>query len=414
MSGQTGGAGGELVFRTAAQTLARRVGLRLDAGERGRLERSVREEAEARRSSVEDYVASLARDAQALQGLLDRVTVQETSFFRDPAQFEALAEHVVPTLPPPVTIWSAGCSNGQEPYSLAMVLEEAGVPEWRVIATDISTKAIERTERGRYAERELRGLSPRRRDRHLRRVDGEWEVVPSLRERVTVLRHNLAAEPPPFDPGTCPVVFCRNVLIYFTERDLLAVLHRLDRWLPPAGFLFLGFSESLWQVTDAFRAERIGEAFVYRPASAAAPAVERDRPRRSPEPGRPRREAPSPRTSDVSRPRRRPLAAAMPGADGGGEMAALLSAGEAALSAGALSEAVDAFRRAVYLDPERPVAHLYLGLALEAAGDHKAATRAYAAARAAVDRNPTAEVETALEGYRVEELCRLLEDKLGR
>ena len=147
----TGGA--DNASTDAARLLARRVGLHLDPSLRGRLSRCVAHEAEQAGLDVQTYVASLDADGVALQHLLNRVTVQETSFFRDSAQFDALTHHVLPTLNEPVRVWSAGCANGQEPYSIAMVLQELGCSDARVYATDISTQALERTRRARYSER---------------------------------------------------------------------------------------------------------------------------------------------------------------------------------------------------------------------------------------------------------------------
>ena len=96
--------------------------------------------------------------------------MQETAFFRHPEQFEVLARDVLPTLPQPVKIWSAGCANGQEPFSLAMLLEEQGIAG-SVIGTDLSTTALQRTVAARYVTRELSGLSPRRIARHLTRTE---------------------------------------------------------------------------------------------------------------------------------------------------------------------------------------------------------------------------------------------------
>ncbi|MEA3019184.1 MAG: chemotaxis protein methyltransferase CheR, partial [Actinomycetota bacterium] len=255
----------------AGRLLSRRVGLRLDPAIRGRLARAVRDEAIRCGDDESTYVARLETDPELLQHLLNRVTVQETSFFRDPGQFAALAEHVLPALRAgggPVRVWSAGCSNGQEPYSLAMTLAESGIDDWGVIASDISTNALGRTRRARYRERELRGLSAARRSRFLSSVGvDEWEIVPSLRERVTLVQHNLAADAPPFEPGACQVVFCRNVLIYFQHDDVVAFLDRVATRLPATGHLFLGYSESLWQVTDRFQLIRLGDAFAYQQGS---------------------------------------------------------------------------------------------------------------------------------------------------
>ncbi|MBV9664952.1 MAG: protein-glutamate O-methyltransferase CheR [Actinobacteria bacterium] len=404
----------------AARLLARRVGLRLDPAIRGRLSRCVAEEATAHRVDAADYVGRLDEDPALLQDLLNRVTVQETSFFRDPGQFAALRT-ILPEVTSPLTIWSAGCANGQEPYSLAMTLAEAGVPAWQIVATDLSTRALSRTRKARYAERELRGLDDGTRDRHLFRVGSEWQVTDALRTRVEARHHNLVAEPPPFEPGTCDVVFCRNVLIYFRQEDVVAFLERLALWMRPGAWLFLGYSESLWQVTDRFQLVRVGDSFVYRhrdpherPAQVALdrqPATRNQnrRPRPAPAPRAPR-----------PRPDRPHVTFGRTGADSapdgpkveGGGVKELLAAGEAAMNEADYPLAVATFRKAAYIDPDQPVAHLHLGLALEAAGEAASARRAFGAARAGLDRSGTAAVEAVLEGYHVDELVRLLDAKL--
>ncbi|MEY2478353.1 MAG: chemotaxis protein methyltransferase CheR [Actinomycetota bacterium] len=396
---------GDRALEDVGRLLSRRVGLRLDPAIRGRLERAVRDQAASHGEDESAYVAGLEADPARLQELLNRVTVQETSYFRDPGQFAALATHVLPTLQASgerVHIWSAGCANGQEPYSLAMILAESGIADWHVTASDLSTDALSRTRAARYTERELRGLSARRRAQYLLQGDGEWQVVPELRDRVTIIRHNLAADPPPFTAGQCQVVFCRNVLIYFGHDDVVAFLDRLKAWLPPTAHLFLGYSESLWQVTDRFQLIRLGDAFAYRPAT-NAPIAE---PRHVPEP-RTRPAAPAPSQERRRRPRPAP-----PDPMPRQGMVELMADGEAALGRGEHAAAVTAFRKAAYLDPDHPIAHLNLGLALEVAGDGPASRRAYAAARAAIDRCDTAAVEATLEGYQLDGLTRLLEQKL--
>ena len=402
-----------------ARLLSRGVGLRLDPTIRARLARAVRDEAAARELDLATYVARLAVHPKDLQELLNKVTVQETSFFRDQGQFAALAAHVLPALRAkgrPVLAWSAGSSNGQEAYSLAIALAESGIADWRIIASDISTKALARVQGARYDEREVAGLSPERRRRFLAPVAGQqdrWEIVESLRRRVTGVRHNLAADPPPFEPHTCQVVFCRNVLIYFGTHDVVAFLDRLSSWLDPDAHLFLGYSESLWQVTDSFHVMRLGDAFVYRPGprsdppAAVAPpaAVPRQPPaRQGPRP------APTTRAQASPPPRTAPPPAAPPGRDP--EAVRLLAAGEAALAAGDHPGAVGAFRKAAFLDPDHPIAHLHLATALELSGDAAAARRAYAVARAAIDRCDPTVIEATLEGYQVQELVGLLDAKI--
>jgi len=404
----------EAAFDEAARVLARRVGLRLDPAVRGRLAGAVREEARRTGESVTRYVSQLERDPAALQHLLNRVTVQETSFFRDPGQFSAFAKVLLPALSAagaPVRVWSAGCANGQEAYSLAMVLVESKLKDWQVIATDISTKALARTAAARYTERELAGLSPARRARHLVPVDGipgTWEVAPALRKRVVGMRQNLSADPPPVPAGQCQVVFCRNVLIYFGHDEVVAFLNRLSAWLPAGGHLFLGYSESLWLVSDRFHLVRLGDAFVYRngPAEHSGAA------------NRPIPEGKSPPAPAVHREAKLSLSASpspqlrlSPSAHA--VSPGMLAVGEAAMGAHDYAGAVTAFRKAAFLNPDQPVAFLSLGLALEAMGDVAAAQRAYAAARASVERCDAAEIEATLEGYRLDEFTRLLDQKAG-
>jgi chemotaxis protein methyltransferase CheR len=311
-----------------------------------------------------------------------------------------------------------------------MVLAESGLPQWQVVATDISTKALARTAEARYGTHELAGLSPERRDRYLVPVAGAsdaWEVAPSLRKKVLAFRHNLAADPPPLPAGRCHVVFCRNVLIYFGHDDVVAFLNSLAAWLPPGAHLFLGYSESLWLVSERFHLVRLGDAFVYRNGPAPGAAATRQASAKGA--ARPAGATPQSPTAEVSPPPRPASAAARPAsaaarAAGAARApspvprlepneAGLLAEGEAAMGAGDYAGAVIAFRKAAFLDPDQPVAHLSLGLALEATGDRAAAQRAFTAARAAVDRGDTAAIETTLEGYRLDEFTRLLDLKTG-
>jgi chemotaxis methyl-accepting protein methylase len=363
--------------RAAARLLAERTGLRVSGGLDGRLAACVDRAARARGEAAERYVAGLAADPVAFQRLLDCVTVQETAFFRHPEQFAALERHVLPQLQPPVVVWSAGCSNGQEAYSLAMVLADSGCQDWEVLATDISTTALDRTMAARYTLAELSGLPPVRR-RWLRQVGELWEVDPALRRRVRVERANLVRPWFPGEPGRCQVVFCRNVLIYLARAEATAFLDRLADWLVPGGLVFLGYSESIVAPAGRLRTERLGDAYVLRQTARPGP--------------RP--------TTTVALP-------ALP------EAGAMVASGEAAAARGDLEAAVGAFRKATYLDPDQPVGHFQLGLALEAAGDARGARRAYAAARAALERCDPDVLEAGLEGWRPSELDGALRAKLG-
>jgi chemotaxis protein methyltransferase CheR len=384
---------------SAASLLGRRIGLRVEGSMRARVERAVRDGAAARGESPDDHVRGLAADPARLQALIDVVTVQETRFFRDPQHFDVLVRRALPNLPGAGVIWSAGCASGQEAWSLAIALEEAGAGDWRVLATDVSSQALERAEAGRYSEREIAGLSTARRTRFLRRCsDGTWEVGARLRRRVHVRAHNLAEEPPPTEAGACHVVFCRNVLIYLDPDATARTLDALRERMPDDGWLFVGASESLTEGLRSFAPQRVGAAYVYRP-----------RPRR-----RVGRTAAEPRPAAPERPPP-PAAAADDGATttaGPGPTAReplpapgdLLADAEAHAAAGRLEQAAAAFRKASFLAPDDPRPLLGLGLTLER-DDRRGAARAFRAARAALARAGT---DDALG----DELARLLDLKL--
>ena len=388
----------DVLLDHAAELMDRELGLRPDRSLRGRLQRCLRDEAAARGEDLAGYVGRLGADPSARQGLYDRLTVQETAFFRHPGQFQALADRVLRGIDGPATIWSAGCSNGQEPYSLAMALDEQAVPG-SVIATDVSTQALRRTSEASYHSRELTGLSPARRDRYLTGGPGDrWEVCKGLRDRVTVQHHNLITDPLPDHVARCQVVFCRNVLIYFSTEHVTAFLTRLAGALAPGACLFLGYAETIWQVAHLFEPVRLGDAFEYhRRRDSPAPSTVRT-PARPARPARKHSARPSPARH-----------AAMPGGQPAALSPALVQAGQAGGAGGDHQAAIGEFRRHAFLEPDQPIAHLQLGLALEAAGDRPSAQRAYRAARAALDRCEAPAVESALGGYRVEELIRLLD-----
>jgi len=445
----------EILLAAARQIVERTVGLRLDPAQRYRLDYWLHHTAQQRGVADSELVDEIAAEGPALQAVLDELTVQETSFFRDPTQFAAFRRDVVPTLHSPLTVWSAGCAGGHEPYSIAMVLAESGIASWRVVASDISSRALRQAQAARYEERQLAGLGEAERSRYLRRAGAQWEVVPELREKVTVFRHNLIRDPAPKQAAGAEVVFCRNVLIYFDRTDVLAALERIATTMDPGGWVFLGYSESLWQVSERFHLVRLGSAFAYRqpeaplpdPTAGLSPELDRrtgGRGASSRRPGalgedapvagragRARGGAPS-RDADGSR------AAAPPAAKLGSVRAAepaprpepapgmrepggvsiptvadLLAEGEAGLEAGDAAAAVSALRKVVYLDPDHAIAHFQLGLAFEMLGDWGQSRRALSASRAALGRSSAA-AEAALEGYQIAELVRLIDHRLTR
>jgi len=422
----TGAEGLDIVVDSVAELLHLRIGLRPDQTLRGRLRRSIHEEASRHGQDATSYLETLITDGAALQSLLNRVTVQETGFFRHPEQFEALVRDILPTLGQPVRIWSAGCANGQEAYTLAMLLEETDT-DGTVIATDLSTEALHRTTEARYLPRELSGLSPARLARHCTPSGDRWEVNKSVRDRVRTMHHNLL-DPIPREVRACQVVFCRNVLIYLSSDQVRLFLNRIADDLAPTTTLFVGAAETIWQASDRFRAFHLGDTFVYRLAPAGSsrqPAAPREvqagrglppvvnPARRRPDhavrtrEAQPSRELPDPADAR-QRIRTGPVVAiSVDTAD----TSELERVAQAAIADADYGTAVVAFRKCAYLRPHDPMAQLHLGLALEASGDEPSARRAFAVARGILQAAGPDLSHVGLEGYAAAELLRLLESK---
>ena len=385
----------EAVVDKVAELLDLRIGLRADPTLRERLRRCVCDEAAALAMDMDAFLATVTAPSPRLDSLVDRVTVQETAFFRHPEHFEILARDILPVSRPPVTIWSAACANGQEAFSLAMVLAEQRI-EGSVIATDLAESAVKRTVAARYHTRELAGLSPARIARYLTPADGGWQIDKTIRDRVAVFQHNLLT-PVPARLRSCHIVFCRNVLIYFSPQHSRTFLDRLAEALPAGASVFVGSAETLWQITDRFEAVKIGNSFVHRLRSLAAPAT-------GPKTGA----AGTPRAPVAERRTRAALDPATPMSSRTGDAAQLAHAGQQAMAEGDNRAAVTAFRKWAYLTPADAMAHVHLGLSLEAAGDQDSAKRAYGVARRALLRADPALAEHAIEGYSADELRRFL------
>jgi chemotaxis methyl-accepting protein methylase len=410
----------ERVVDRVAELLLRRFGMRSDPTLRGRLRRAICDKAAEHGQDLTAYFETLGVSGDILQGLLNRVTVQETAFFRHPEHFEVLARDVLPALQQPVRIWSAGCANGQEAFSLAMLMEEQGVVGC-VIATDLSTAALQRTMSARYTSRELSGLSPDRIGGHMTRTGDSWEVNKLIRDRVRTLHYNLL-DPLPVEVQSCQVVFCRNVLIYLSPEHARALLDRIADTLPSTISLFLGAAETIWQVSDRFKAIPAGDTFIYRRRVTGDPCAETGPARRTTPTDSgwaPFKRTVRKRAAHVAGEPSDPRSSGQPtsaerstAAPESTELAGLLARlGEDAMAAGDIPAAVVAFRKFAYLSPHGPVAQLHLGLALEAAGDERSAQRAYAAARRALLEGDPADIDGGIKGYATAEFVRLLDSK---
>jgi chemotaxis protein methyltransferase CheR len=228
----------------------------------GRLARRLRA---LRLKSFAEYRELLAQDGgKEIVEFCNAITTNLTAFFREPHHFEYLREHVLSPLladssgPRRLRIWSAGCSTGEEPYSLAMTVLETlpDLRRWdvRILATDLDSDVLERGRRGIYAEERLKNLSAQRRTRFFTEQHGRdglsFEASAELKSLITFKQLNLM-HPLPMR-GPLEAIFCRNVVIYFdkdTQRDLFGRIAQLQR---PGNLLFLGHSESLFKVTEEY------------------------------------------------------------------------------------------------------------------------------------------------------------------
>jgi chemotaxis protein methyltransferase CheR len=210
-------------------------------------------------SSVTDYCELLRSNEaeQELSHLIDAISTNHTFFFRENAHFEFLRHKAVPELAqrsrlarwPQLRVWSAACSSGEEPYSIAITLAECSPTwPWQIHATDISHRVLRKAASAIYDTESVSRLpAPLLRGYFQRGIglqEGKYRVKTALRERLTFQHLNLLeGEPPPGEPFH--VIFCRNVMIYFDRPTQEELVNRLARRLVPGGYLFVGHSESL-------------------------------------------------------------------------------------------------------------------------------------------------------------------------
>jgi chemotaxis protein methyltransferase CheR len=213
---------------------------------------------------------------------LERLLTQETSFFRYPAIFQALERVVLPEIqarnlwrnPRNLRIWSAGCSTGEEPYSIAITVADtlpfADAWQIEILATDISREALQVAERGVYTGRSVANLSPDQLQTHFIKLGDTWQVKPRPRRMISFAPMNLARS---VYVGRMDCIFCMNVLMYFTEDRRKELLRRFYDALVPGGVFFLGHSESMKSAGVRFATAVYGDCQYY--VKPVGPAAER-------------------------------------------------------------------------------------------------------------------------------------------
>jgi len=220
----------------------------------------------------EDYYALVTSNAEELKAMLDSVTTNLTRFFRNQPHFDAFINYVIPKVielrkasgssDKIIRIWSAGCSTGEEPYSIAMLLKDI-LPApftFKIIASDLSLKSLMVGQAGFYPESRIVGIPDNYLKRFFDKVEGGYQAKKELMSTIRFDYHNLKN-----DSGlrNLDIVFCRNVLIYFDEAAQLAVVNRFWDALSPKSFLFIGHSESLFGMNTKFQFLKTDWACIY-------------------------------------------------------------------------------------------------------------------------------------------------------
>lgn len=370
------------------------------------LEEVAERRAHARRlSGVEEYVRALT--ARELPGewesLIPLVTIKESYFFRAPQQFDVIRQRILPALVKTrsatrqLRIWSAACARGEEPATIAMLLAEEPTLlgwNWTIVATDVDEEALAGARIGLYGERAVSQVPPELLERWFSRRGKLYELDAGLRSRITYRCVNLAHAPFALPCDEFDLVLMRNVLIYFRRPLQRWVISQVARVLTPEGYLFLGASETLWQIQDELESVDLGPCFAYRHRGAKPDGEEiparRQRVARpelpavpaAPEPLPPVPQAKPARPAPVPRPK----APASPSPVAAAPLPALLSVHELLLAAARdlaanrTAEAGRGVERALAADPSEPSAHALEGFLHDLAGRTDDAITAYRAA----------------------------------
>ena len=264
------------VFRLLRDQIYRRTGMWFADTSKYLLQKRLSPRArELNFDSFQKYFYFLQYDPRAeaeFDQIYDLVTTNETYFFREPAQLTAFVEEIVPDILSRKTIkkiriWSAGCSSGEEPYSIAMLLNEAGYYEhaaFEIFASDINQQVLQKARRGQYRESAFRATNATLRDKYFtRESDNSWRVRDEVRNRISFGRLNLYDEARVSLLGHLDVIFCRNVIIYFDDASKRVVVNNFYNRLIDGGYLLLGHSESLISLSTQFKLRHLKNDMVY-------------------------------------------------------------------------------------------------------------------------------------------------------
>lgn len=266
------------VFIRLRDMVYEHTGLYFDERKKYFLNRRVEQRMEAvGATSAFDYYQMIryGKDSEELQELAEALTTNETYFFREYPQLKAFAEDILPEVLERkrrigdhfLRLWSAGCSTGEEPYTLAIILREMieDFPRWKiyVTATDLSREALLCAKRAVYSERSIKDVPTVYLRKYFRPLSGGWKVEPDVTAMVRFRHANLLDTSVAESLAGLDFIFCRNVLIYFDDNSRRRVVDSFYDALLPGGYIFLGHSESVSRITSVFRLVRRGDTLAY-------------------------------------------------------------------------------------------------------------------------------------------------------
>ncbi|HEY5584583.1 MAG TPA: protein-glutamate O-methyltransferase CheR [Ruminiclostridium sp.] len=214
-----------------------------------------------------------AEDSSEFYKLINDLTINETYFFRDYPQLRNFAEDVLSVFTKDkesrkkIKIWCAACSTGEEPYTLAIILQEMleDPEEWeiQILASDINTEVLKSAKVGLYDSRSVKDVPPEYMEKYFTRRHDKYLINLNVRKFVSFKRINLMDENSMSSINGCDFIFCRNCLIYFDDVSRKNVLTNFYESLNPGGFMFLGHSESVGRISSAYKVQRIGDTITY-------------------------------------------------------------------------------------------------------------------------------------------------------
>jgi chemotaxis protein methyltransferase CheR len=266
-------------FRLFAELLRHHCGLHFGPETRFLLEKRIDRRMEQR--SLTNYAAyhyelrNASQQDGELAQLIDDVTTNETYFFRERGQLRALMGEILPEVvrerrersKSPISIWSAGCASGEEPYTIVILAREAGLEpgtDFRVYASDISRRMLRKARQGTYRESSFRETDMAHRERYFEEKDGQWKISDEIKRHVDFIHINLMDRSKIALLGSMDVILCRNVIIYFDMDSKKKIIQTFEEKLRPGGHLLLGHSESLINLSTSLQLRHLKNDLVYR------------------------------------------------------------------------------------------------------------------------------------------------------